>query len=238
MLTQNYIKYKYYLDSRIEQNILYEKEEICANAVLDENANGNTNVLKLINVQYGETVNGRESCSVKVYSPIIFHTHPRSSWNPPSVEDINKVFKNKNIRTSIIVSSWGLFEIIKTRNINEKVLPDKVLNEIKNIIDTININTFSVEYEDFKSTLKSILYNTDSNLKKHTEKMLRSDFRGPKNTDWELLSIESKNLVINRLEFINMHLRNYYIYIKFTSINFRPINFPINREYFIDYFYY
>jgi hypothetical protein len=52
----------------------------------------------------------RGSCSTR-RAPMIFHTHPYSSYSYPSFEDLNKVAKHTEIRTSIVATWWGIWEI-------------------------------------------------------------------------------------------------------------------------------
>ena len=212
-MIQYHKTYKFNIEPYIKYNILYEKNELCADVIVINNSN----ILKLVNAfkVYKEK-------TIKNRSPIIFHTHPRSSYSVPSIEDINEVFKN-NIRTSIIVSSWGLFQIIKTKELNnnelnnnkntkekskEKKIPDDLFYQIKSIIDNINIITTSNEYQKFKRKGRKDI-----------------KFKGNKNTDWEMLSTTTQNIVRSNLEYINMYLHEYSMYINFNPIKME--SYPI-----------
>ena len=82
----------------IIRNIEHETQEICANLIV----NNQNLIIDNSSVVYGNPVEkgGRASCTVKYYTPIIFHTHPRTSYSTPSVEDIIKVLKHTKIKTS------------------------------------------------------------------------------------------------------------------------------------------
>lgn len=126
----------------------------------------------------------RASCSVKYYTPIIFHTHPRTSYATPSVEDIVKVLKHKIIKTSVIVTAWGVFQIVKMGN----TLINIDMNKIKNIIDYINRNTVNPQYLSTRGTEASIGLN--------------------KNLEWNQLSNISQKMVMEQLQIINNTLSN------------------------------
>jgi len=58
-----------------------------------------------------ETNQIRRYCQHKYYTQIIWHTHPLTSKNYPSIEDIQKVLKYDKISISIIFTSWGIWQI-------------------------------------------------------------------------------------------------------------------------------
>jgi hypothetical protein len=183
------------------RNIEYETREICANLTI---MHSNNLFIDNSTIVYGEnplksfqgsetnfrtdpqinTNSSRASCSVKYYTPIIFHTHPRTSYATPSVEDIVKVLKHKIIKTSVMVTAWGVFQIVKIGNI----LKDIDMNKIKNSIDYINRNTVNPQYLSTRGTEASIGLN--------------------KNLEWNQLSNISQKMVMDQIQIINNTLSN------------------------------
>ena len=87
--------------------MLSEDHEVCLNLTAEEGSDD----LMPHGIQYGlaDPLASRKSCSYKYYSDYILHTHPFSSYAYPSAEDILKVLKNKEIKNSLIVTSWGIW---------------------------------------------------------------------------------------------------------------------------------
>ena len=121
----------------IYENIDTGTNEICANLIPLKN--------KLIFNEYSKTIGEnitysgtkqRGSCQLKYYSSVIFHTHPKIFYATPSIEDILKVFKSDIINTSVILTYWGVFQIIKYGNFNP--IHFKLGNYIKKFLDKIN----------------------------------------------------------------------------------------------------
>lgn len=180
-------KYIFPIPPEVIRNIEYDRREICANLFLKNN------ILVMDNIVYGETpiitlqgTTSRASCSVKYYTPIIFHTHPGTSYAIPSLEDIIKVLKHREIRTSVIVTNWGTFQIVKLKEINQ--ISDELKLKIKDCIDFINRNTVNPDYLQTRGTEASIGIN--------------------KNLEWNALSVSQKKLVFEQLEIINIALFN------------------------------
>lgn len=188
-------KYYFNMPDEISNNIFGEQTfEICANMVPDS-----ANHLKLIDIVYGESPErGRASCSVKRYTPIIFHTHPKSSYSVPSMEDIIKVFRHSVIKTSVIATYWGIFQIVKFANLE---ISEPLQLKIKEIIDRIIKLTVNPEYLRIRK-----LYNTN-NI--------------PKNIAWDELSTQTKTDVKEYFDMINLilnkkgaiYFREPYIYV-------------------------
>jgi hypothetical protein len=91
--------------------------EICANLKVLDNHLDLHNIIKGEMQQYdGET---RGVCAHKEYSKHIFHTHPKSLYAYPSVEDVIKLIKNYTIiRNSFIATKWGLWVLSNTERSN------------------------------------------------------------------------------------------------------------------------
>ena len=197
----NLQKYIFPIPPEIIRNIEYDTREICANLFLKEN------ILVMDNIVYGENpiinsqginsrgVNSprtssqgtmsRASCTVKYYTPIIFHTHPRTSYATPSFEDIIKVLKHKEIQTSVIVTNWGTFQIVKMRHVTNEI-SDELKLKIKDSIDFINRNTVNPNYLRVRGTEASVGLN--------------------KNLEWNALSPSQKKIFFEQLEIINIAL--------------------------------
>ena len=174
------MKYIFPIPPEIIRNIEYDTREICANLFLKND------ILVMDNIIYGENpiIKSQASCTVKYYTPIIFHTHPRTSYATPSFEDIIKVLKHKEIQTSVIVTNWGTFQIAKIKHMNE--LSDDLKLKIKDAIDFINRNTVNPSYLSVRGTEASVGLN--------------------KNLEWNTLSYSQKKIVFEQLEIINIAL--------------------------------
>lgn len=175
-------KYYFFISNEVINNIEHESRELCANLKLDRES-------RLIvgenTIVYGEVPdqNSRASCSVQRYSSIIFHTHPKTSYSIPSVEDITKVFRHKIIRTSVIATYWGIFQIVKFKEFN---ITDELQIKIKEIIDTINIISVNPEYKKLRGSDKAKGIN--------------------KNMPWNLLT--NQNQIKEWLKILNVLLNN------------------------------
>jgi hypothetical protein len=59
-----------------------------------------------------EEKTGRHFCQHSKYSKIIWHTHPINGKAYPSVEDILKILKLRDLpKISLIFTSWGIWEL-------------------------------------------------------------------------------------------------------------------------------
>jgi hypothetical protein len=65
-----------------------------------------------------------KSCECRRNNSVILHTHPSTYLPHPSLEDLNHVVKNNDVRNSIVITSWGVWQIIKngdkTSDLNDK----------------------------------------------------------------------------------------------------------------------
>ena len=181
------------IPAEIIRNIEYETREICAsltiynqNLIID-----NSSIVYGSPVEIGE----RASCSLKYYTPVIFHTHPRTSYATPSFEDINKVLKHQKIKTSVIVTNWGVFQIVKMKDASF-ILDNRILEKILECINYINLNTVNPEYLRYRGTKHSYGLN--------------------KNLNWSQLNELQIKKVYEQLEIINkakVFLNEPYIYV-------------------------
>lgn len=62
--------------------------------------------------------NTKNNCVHKYYGHHIFHTHIHKDESFPSAHDIVKVMKNSSIKTSLISTHWGIWEIISEKKYN------------------------------------------------------------------------------------------------------------------------
>jgi len=72
----------------------------------------------------------RAACKYKMYSTVIFHSHPNLSRSYPSFEDIRKL-RHKIIEISIIATRWGIYTIKKSSktkdtDFDSETLKDKI----------------------------------------------------------------------------------------------------------------
>jgi mevalonate kinase len=120
--------------------------EVCGNLIPDPQDKDKL-IIHPTTVSFGSEpeVGGRASCTNKEYSQIIFHTHPITSYAPPSVEDIGKVLKHTEIGTSVIITSWGVFQIVRLTR-DKYVLTEDDKRNIKSYIDNINKATVNPDY--------------------------------------------------------------------------------------------
>jgi len=69
----------------------------------------------------GKTIKGRNSCIHPRYGQYIWHTHSETMKGYPSGEDIIKIIKKRElyfqIRSSIIFTSWGIWEIFSKNKV-------------------------------------------------------------------------------------------------------------------------
>ena len=89
--------------------------EICGNIIpLGENEQ------HLVNVEHGGMTGGRNSCRVKKYSHINFHTHPNGVKSYPSIEDMLGIIKPRHGMIEIIFTQWGIWKlsVVEQRSID------------------------------------------------------------------------------------------------------------------------
>ena len=151
----------YILSEEIKRNIYGENFEICANM---RSLFGNNRRLELVNIVKGP-VSDRPTCQVQYYTNTIFHTHPRVSYNPPSWEDLRKVFKNDRIKNSVIASTWGLFQIVKSNNPSMFSLEEfeEEYRNVKGLIDDLNRKTKDRTYSPYVQKPWNRLTQTERN---------------------------------------------------------------------------
>lgn len=221
-------RYPLQIPQDIWNNIYHERQEICANI----NRNSQTRHLELYNRKQEEGDNeqeiGRGSCIYEKYTEIIFHTHPIVSYNPPSQEDIAKVWENDEIKTSVIASSWGLWQIIRQGPSKLADVPKDLLKQtfneyymtnispqIKEQIDQINIVTMNPEYQEWI----------------YLKKVLIDDTQPIKNIPWNQLSQRRQQGVFESIATINQILQG-----ENMALIFRPWSLNKNKLY--DIYYY
>ena len=128
----------------------------------------------------------RAQCQVRRNSEVIFHTHPRTSYSVPSIEDINKPFRHRSIKTSVLATNWGVYQIVK---LAEHTFPQHILDAIRQSIDNINKATVNPLYRQVRTTPQA---------------------RGvTKNTEWNLLTPNQQAYVVFQLDTINRLLDGY-----------------------------
>ena len=179
------MKLGFQVPPEIIRNIEHETQEICANLIV----NNQNLIIDNSSIVYGSPVEkgGRASCTVKYYTDIIFHTHPRTSYSTPSVEDIIKVLKHTKIKTSVIVTNWGVFQIVKMKDTVFN-LDNRISEKILECINYINRNTVNPEYLRYRGTEHSFGLN--------------------KNLNWNELTENQKKMINEQLEIINIALFN------------------------------
>ena len=81
----------------------------------------------------GKSIDGRNACIIPNEDRYIFHTHASTMKGYPSPEDILKVVKKKNpIKTSIVLTMWGIWEISCIKKVNiTKDMKNYLVNVIK-----------------------------------------------------------------------------------------------------------
>jgi len=82
----------------------------------------------------------RATCKHTVMSTYIFHTHPHTSYAYVSVEDINRVATYKKLKTSVVATSWGVWQITKTDKETREFTSDE-LKEISKYLNTLGVRT-------------------------------------------------------------------------------------------------
>jgi len=125
-------------------NSVYTQElERCGILYEVENKNG------IIYLEYdpkkeniGEKVDSRQRCDSEDYHYIV-HTHPKSEYSYPSLEDIWRLVTEPAIKLSVIATTWGIYTLKQ----KEKFKGHDWLNDLK-----------AHNYEQgFKDWLKGIL---------------------------------------------------------------------------------
>lgn len=178
-------QFTFIIPDLIKTYIMHQMRELCGDLFLKGNELF-INEKSLVEGEFDEQ-GRRESCTNKEYSGFIFHTHPRTSYSVPSVEDIAKVVKNIIIKNSIVITLWGVFQIIKTDK-NNSPLDHHDTDKIRETIDYINIKTTNPEYDEVK--------RNNQNREGIT-----------KNMYWMYLTYEQKRIVIEGIKRINEILR-------------------------------
>lgn len=89
----------------------------------------------------------RASCNYKMYSQVIFHSHPMLSRNYPSFEDIRKL-RHDIIELSIIASRWGIYAIKKKDRHESRVLSQPKIDSVKD-----KINGYLYRLQEFENKL-------------------------------------------------------------------------------------
>ena len=109
-------------------NMVYTQElERCSVLYEVENKNG------IIYLEYdpekeqiGVKVDGRQRCDSDDYHHIV-HTHPKSEYSYPSLEDIWRLVTEPAIKLSVIATTWGIYTLKQ----KEKFKGHDWLNDLK-----------------------------------------------------------------------------------------------------------
>jgi len=140
-------------------NLLNLPFETCGNFIQTNNILINQPQLETIGSKYTNP----KSCQHKVYSSIIWHTHPVDSKPYPSSRDILKIIKNKLISTSIIFTTLGFwvlkypFNIVLSNQQQEHHLKqiDNILLSLYNSYKKGNLNDFYNNIDFVKTMLQN-----------------------------------------------------------------------------------
>lgn len=191
----------------INRTIMHEMYEVCGNLY----PKGNELFIDTESLVTGEIheQGKRASCTNKRYSDFIFHTHPRTSYSVPSVEDIAKVVKHRIIKNSIVITLWGVFQIIKTDQ-DKTPLNQSDTDKIRETIDYINIKTTNPQYDEVK--------RNNQNREGIT-----------KNIYWGYLTDEQKRIVDEGIKRINEILRGREE-IGRAEIYFKPLEYYLEKS--------
>lgn len=115
---------------KLFKSFLILEKEVCGTFEITTSG-----VLMPNNSNIGETViyNNitREMC-ISPNAPYIWHTHPYISFSIPSVEDIIHVIKHLEIQSSIIITTWGIWEIYKVKNFDSSIVKNKKMLDFFN----------------------------------------------------------------------------------------------------------
>ena len=76
--------------------------------------------------QIGVKVDGRQRCDSDDYYHIV-HTHPKSEYSYPSIEDIWRLVTEPAIKLSVIATTWGIYTLKQ----KEKFKDHDWLNDLK-----------------------------------------------------------------------------------------------------------
>jgi len=108
---------------------------------------------------------GKKTCDHKIYSRILFHTHPTGSIIYPSANDIIFLNYNKKVlSTSIIATSIGIW-ILTNNYINPNSVNANAKNEIQQQLNKIiNFNTASNNYAILNDIIMNISKIMDMNI--------------------------------------------------------------------------
>jgi hypothetical protein len=140
---------------------------------------------------------GRQRCDSENYHYIV-HTHPKSEYSYPSVEDIWRLVEEPAIKLSVIATSWGIYTLKQKEKLkgmefldNLKAYKPGYEKEFKAWIDVelhegigklqdrkrarnINDHTLNqVEYGDVNLFLNNISNNLDIEIKLHPWQAIR-----------------------------------------------------------------
>jgi hypothetical protein len=75
----------------------------------------------------GSEEDGRQRCDSENYHYIV-HTHPKSEYSYPSVEDIWRLIEEPAIKLSVIATTWGIYTLKQKENFRGM----DFLNNLKN----------------------------------------------------------------------------------------------------------
>ena len=92
--------------------------------------------------QDSEISKDKSMCLHGKYAPYIFHTHPNTSKSYPSASDIIKVIKHNTIKSSLIFTRWGIWEIYS--NMKKKIsieMQEDMKNKINTVFETLYFKT-------------------------------------------------------------------------------------------------
>jgi hypothetical protein len=111
---------KYCLLERVLQHLHYlvfnEKIERCSTLYAVNIKNDVTYLEYEFNrEQIGFKTEGRQRCDSENYHYIV-HTHPKSEYSYPSVEDIWRLVTEPSIKLSVIATTWGIYTLKQKEN--------------------------------------------------------------------------------------------------------------------------
>lgn len=109
----------------MHERVFHRKSEYCANVKVGEEKE-----LVLTDLTAGPP--DGSTCSWKQYSKIMFHTHPVSRHAYPSIQDLELLVRHLNVQTSLVATSWGIFQLyqIKAHGTKQTFHREHVLNHL------------------------------------------------------------------------------------------------------------
>jgi len=119
----------------------------------------------------GYIVEGRGACVFEKESQIVWHTHPNTLIKYPSKEDVWKVLKSKTIKISLIITSWGIWQLNNLDTVY--ILKDPIL---KNGVCVENCNDYF-----FMEEIERNLYNETKTgrvetISKHSQRAMIKEY--------------------------------------------------------------